>query len=215
LIELNRDRDASFFASNILRARNRKLSTATLVPENDDNQIAHKLRLTLRHVPSSIAIITSSPVAPTGDSKSSSAGMTVSSLTSVCLHPRPIVSFNIKLPSTTYSALKGSGSFLVHLISSTKDGAELASCFTTPGGLDNLPDWVQTSSLRIGNYALPRLEGDTIRAVLVCRVLDDELRVGDHVVVLGEVMDIDNSGHEKEGLLYFDQKYRGIGPDLA
>ncbi|KAI0199195.1 hypothetical protein F4808DRAFT_433042 [Astrocystis sublimbata] len=50
----------------------------------------------------------------------------VPSLTSLCVRPRPLVSFTMDLPSTMYDALVACGDFNVHLLSPTYDGLRIA-----------------------------------------------------------------------------------------
>jgi hypothetical protein len=68
----------------------------------------------------------------------------------------------------------------------------------------------------------PVLEGDGVLYVLRCRLLEDEpsrglVKVRDHFIVLGEVMEIvEGSGAQREteerfGLLYADRRYRQLG----
>lgn len=68
----------------------------------------------------------------------------------------------------------------------------------------------------------PVLEGEGVLYVLRCRLLDDEptkglVRVRDHVIVLGEVLEIvEGPGAQREreerfGLLYADRRYRQLG----
>jgi hypothetical protein len=70
------------------------------------------------------------------------------------------------------------------------------------------------------------LEGEGVLYVLRCGLLDDEptkglVRVRDHVIVLGEVLEIvEGAGAQREreerfGLLYADRRYRQLGDCLA
>ncbi|KAL2269105.1 hypothetical protein VTJ83DRAFT_3951 [Remersonia thermophila] len=73
--------------------------------------------------------------------------------------------------------------------------------------------------------AAPILEGDGVLYVLRCRLLEDGpsgglVRVRDHVIVLGEVLEIiEGTGAHKEtdkfGLLYADRRYRQLGQCIA
>ncbi|RMJ20858.1 oxidoreductase [Aspergillus sp. HF37] len=56
--------------------------------------------------------------------------MTVSSFNTVTLTPSPVVSFNVKRPSETLSALLKTRRFLAHLLSPNKDAAALARDFS-------------------------------------------------------------------------------------
>ncbi|KAI0810561.1 flavin reductase like domain-containing protein [Xylaria sp. FL0064] len=57
-------------------------------------------------------------------------GVTVSSLTSLCIRPRPHVMFNMTLPSTMYEALITCKDFNVHVLTPDEAGARVARVFT-------------------------------------------------------------------------------------
>ncbi|KAI0434584.1 flavin reductase like domain-containing protein [Xylaria sp. FL1042] len=57
-------------------------------------------------------------------------GVTVSSLTSLCIQPRPHIMFNMTLPSTMYKALVTCKDFNVHVLTPDETGARVASVFT-------------------------------------------------------------------------------------
>lgn len=59
-------------------------------------------------------------------------GATISSFTTVTLHPEPIISFNLKLPSRTWDAILDCRHFNLHLLHASQDGASLAHLFTQP-----------------------------------------------------------------------------------
>lgn len=77
-----------------------------------------------------------------------------------------------------------------------------------------------------GNKEAPVLEGEGVLYVLRCKLLDDDptwgiVRVRDHVIVLGEVLEIvEGTGAQREkeerfGLLYADRRYRQLGDCIA
>lgn len=57
-------------------------------------------------------------------------GMTISSFSTVTLHPEPIISFNARRPSETLTALLSSRRFLVHLLAPGPATAALARDFS-------------------------------------------------------------------------------------
>ncbi|TGJ80463.1 hypothetical protein E0Z10_g8308 [Xylaria hypoxylon] len=57
-------------------------------------------------------------------------GITVSSLTSLCIRPKPHVMFNMTLPSTMYEALVACKDFNAHILTPDKSGVHVASVFT-------------------------------------------------------------------------------------
>ncbi|RAH87017.1 hypothetical protein BO86DRAFT_374960 [Aspergillus japonicus CBS 114.51] len=102
--------------------------------------LSTQIRLLMRQVPYPVAIITSTdPHAHAHAHTSASAshpspspfrGMTVSSFNTVTLHPTPIISFNVRRPSETLTALQSSGRFLVHLLAPHARTAALARDFS-------------------------------------------------------------------------------------
>ncbi|RAH72123.1 flavin reductase family protein [Aspergillus aculeatinus CBS 121060] len=106
--------------------------------------LSTQIRLLMRQVPYPVAIITSTdPHAHAHTSASPSPspsqppssptpfrGMTVSSFNTVTLHPTPIISFNVRRPSETLTALQSSGRFLVHLLAPHPRTAALARDFS-------------------------------------------------------------------------------------
>lgn len=196
-------------------------------PENEDakSNIEHELsmkseehaelmpdrvRQIMRHVPQSIAILTTSFLASTVEVPSGSGnlapsdakgiGMTLSSVNTVTLKPEPIISFNIKKPSHTLDAIRHHGYFLIHFPSCTKSGALLADRFSR-GFLQHHHEQTQCfdKSLAIsilnihGQQAyLPALLSPAypINNILKCEVYGENgyIDVADHVIVVGKVL---------------------------
>ncbi|KAK5663141.1 hypothetical protein OQA88_6558 [Cercophora sp. LCS_1] len=157
--------------------------------------------------------------------------MTMSSFTSLALMPTPVVSFNIATPSRTFDAVQASRKFNIHILADDVEGARVA-------------DWLSKGNAG-GKQVFERLEGEcgcevevavgdeppVIRGpgvlyVLRCRLLEEPMdglvRVRDHVIVLGEVVEIlegerHEEGHKRRGkhdrfgLLYTDRRYRQLG----
>lgn len=82
----------------------------------------------MRRVPYPVAIITATD--PQGPVEKAFRGMTVSSFNTVTIHPSPVISFNVRRPSETLTALQSSGRFLVHLLAPTPATAALARDFS-------------------------------------------------------------------------------------
>jgi flavin reductase (DIM6/NTAB) family NADH-FMN oxidoreductase RutF len=91
----------------------------------------------MRQVPHPVAIITSTHIHQPGAIEHQWRGATVSSFNTVTLDPEPVVSFNIKQKSATYSAIKASNYFTVHALSDTTDAGQLATRFAA--GNQKLP----------------------------------------------------------------------------
>ena len=210
---------------------------------------SEQLRTVMRLLPHSVVVCTSTSTpapAPTTNPSSSTApppagpvprGMTMSSFTSLTLHPTPLVTFNIATPSRTLDAVSQSRAFNVHVLSGDVAGGRVAEWFRrgnaeglgvfeadrmmagcgceVAGGLDG-------DSGDVGGA--PLLRGPGVLYALRCRLLDDEptrglVRVRDHVLVLAEVVDIEEGGgregEEPFGLAYADRRYRQLGRTMV
>ncbi|PGH27338.1 hypothetical protein AJ80_01050 [Polytolypa hystricis UAMH7299] len=95
--------------------------------EAGESDICTQVRLLMRRVPHPVAIITSTD--PHSPAETAFKGMTVSSFNTVTLYPKPIISFNVKLPSETYNTVRSTGRFLVHLLTPKDTTAHLAREF--------------------------------------------------------------------------------------
>ncbi|KAH6641392.1 flavin reductase like domain-containing protein [Chaetomium tenue] len=172
-------------------------------------------------------------------------GMTMSSFTSLALAPTPVVSFNIATPSRTLDAVAASGRFNIHVLADDAAGARVADWFTGGnaegrGAFERLVGKKGEEGEGEGGMVVvgggaggggssggsseeaPVLKGEGVLYVLRCRLLDDEptkglVKVRDHVIVLGEVLEIvEGPGVQREreerfGLLYADRRYRQLG----
>ncbi|KAM0581328.1 hypothetical protein ACHAO2_001425 [Verticillium nonalfalfae] len=153
--------------------------------------------------------------------------MTMSSLTSLTLHPTPLVTFNVATPSRTLTAVKGARRFNIHVLRGGTDGAAVADWFTRGNaegqhvfsglGREGPP---VTADMR---GEAPVLRGEGVLYILRCRVLDDApaqglVRVRDHVIVVGEVVEIikgEEDGEDEFGLVYADRRYRCVGDGIV
>ncbi|RHZ74715.1 hypothetical protein CDV55_109021 [Aspergillus turcosus] len=97
-------------------------------PDRATLSLTDQVRLLMRRVPYPVAIITATD--PQGPVEKAFRGMTVSSFNTVTLHPSPVISFNVRRPSETLTALQSSGRFLVHLLAPTPATAALARDFS-------------------------------------------------------------------------------------
>jgi hypothetical protein len=179
-------------------------------------------------------------------------GMTLSSLTSLSLHPSPAVTFNIACPSRTLEALEASRLFNLHVLTGTREGALVAHRFSNSGVVVRSP-FLRLGAIGVrvlygqtdgsasgtrpsrqgqgpgqgqGQIQPPVLQGRGISYTLRCKLMDDKphrglIAVRDHVVVLGDVLEVmvgvpetEDFGHAPDniGLLYGNQQYRQIGP---
>ncbi|KAJ6442188.1 oxidoreductase [Purpureocillium lavendulum] len=145
--------------------------------------------------------------------------MTMSSFTSLTLAPTPLVTFNVATPSRTLDAIAASGHFNIHVLAGDAAGAAVADHFTR-GNVDGVFDDLEGADVA-SVAGLPVLRGEGVLRVLRCRVLKDGpdgglLRVRDHVIVVGEVVDmIPGKKSDEFGLAYADRKYRLVGGVIA
>ena len=159
-------------------------------------------------------------------------GVTVSSLTSVTLDRRPIVSFNLRLPSRTWDAIESNRTISLSFLTATPEAAAVANVFTKPH--DN-PDDAFRELRRLGYEATGRFgEGarrlvkvannDQIAGTVYCTMAanvlrDNSVSIRDHVIVVAEVTHIlltEPSIQRAEagkafGLAYGNREYRRAG----
>jgi len=176
--------------------------------------VSEAVKRLMRHVPHPVAIITATDTRLTSERGSRGwRGATVSSFNTVALDPKPVVSFNIKVLSSTFDAIKASGQFNVHLLSDHPEASEIAARFAR--GNDPSPFFSETGVLESfvdtahdrdhdkdkdsesGSQQPPTLltrssSGDVLVPFqLHCSYMNDKLvRIGDHTVVFGVVTQI-------------------------
>ncbi|OAX83349.1 hypothetical protein ACJ72_02290 [Emergomyces africanus] len=185
---------------------------------NPETKIGDQVRLLMRRVPHPVAIITSTDPG-SATARTAFRGMTVSSFNTVTLYPETVVSFNVKLPSETFNAIRSSSRFLVHLLAPTHATARLARDFSQGNtnvmladekqrffkfvplsGRDNdlLPSIAEGKPPRLA--LMNNDKGDSAESITTspdyfpfifeCRYLPQSVKVGNHVVVLGRVTNI-------------------------
>eukprot|EP01135_Chromosphaera_perkinsii_P002709 Nk52_evm77s226 gene=Nk52_evmTU77s226 len=173
------------------------------------------LRRTMRHVPSSVSVVTVGGIAggKVDSANSVMRGMTCSSLTSVSLFP-PIVSFCVKVPSALHNALSERRQFMVNVLN--EDQKELSAQFskhylTGAEQFENVKFSIDEAS------KAPILQ-DCLTSIQ-CDVYREPLEVGDHIMWFGLVKNIFNHIPEideerNHPLLYFNRSYRKLGKRL-
>ncbi|KAF2760830.1 hypothetical protein EJ05DRAFT_508071 [Pseudovirgaria hyperparasitica] len=134
--------------------------------------------------------------------------MTISSLTSVTVSPVPYVSFNIKIPSRTFDAM--GPLFRISLLVCNKIAAFTAEQFTMGDAREMLLGFTGSKlpTLKSDDIRIPYLEGVSTES-LICKV-DKTMEVGDHVVVVAEVLDVRRDqvrGSETRHLYYRTGRY--------
>lgn len=187
--------------------------------------LSENLRHLMRSLPSSVVVLTTSVSAPNNTSAADQPpeqnyrGMTLSSFTTLSLAP-PLITFNIRAPSRTLSAIKQSGIFLIHVLEANREGATVADSFTK-GNADGIEvgeafrdrdgsfqvenlifELERTNDEALGGMeiGLPRLAGKGVKRVLVCELYSSPamgencseglIEVGEHVLVVAKVKSI-------------------------
>ncbi|KAK4613164.1 hypothetical protein CLAFUR0_13198 [Fulvia fulva] len=164
--------------------------------QDNDERLVEGTRTALRALTHPVVVVTSR-MPGRGDKferMRTARAVTVSSFNTVTLHPRPIISFNLKKPSSTWDAICESKWLRVHLIAGTPRGAAIASVFTQPykqahDGTRRLFHMKVLTKVREGasppNMYSPY--GDVL-ATLNANLREHHcVDVGDHVIVVAEV----------------------------
>jgi flavin reductase (DIM6/NTAB) family NADH-FMN oxidoreductase RutF len=131
-------------------------------------------------------------------------GTTANAVSSVSLRP-PLVLACLRRESETLQALLERRRFAINVLHSSQ--TELADRFARRAAADT---WNRVSHRSVGG--VPILDGAV--ATLECE-LHDVADGGDHVVVVGHVVDLAHAqGDETEPLLFFAGAYRRVGPQI-
>jgi hypothetical protein len=116
--------------------------------------------------------------------------MTLSSFASVALSPEPVVTFNIRCPSSTLQAISYAKQFFIHILDASPEGARIADAFTKGNGQGEsstlgqvfeqgvadgifvvMTEWVSGGTGHEDKHiALPRLSGNGVGKVLRCEL---------------------------------------------
>jgi len=132
-------------------------STSPPQPGKQPPELSHYMRWLMRRIPQPVVVITtSSPSSTASDEPLNPCAMTVSSFTTVTLTPTPYVSFNIRKPSSTYTAITeaaSTGDFLMHILSASPAGAHIADTLARGNAAEGLQALRKTST--ISNFATP------------------------------------------------------------
>jgi flavin reductase (DIM6/NTAB) family NADH-FMN oxidoreductase RutF len=199
--------------------------------QQTDQQLSDNMRSALRHVTQPVALVTSF-MASAGslkdaDKRALSRGVTVSSLCTVTLHPKPVVSFNLRVPSRSWDAISASGFLRVHLLKASPEGATAAHVFTLPYEQSHEPFKHLTE--KGGHMSYPRTRNpakvpeiiwpEAIHANFVAKVLREKcIEVGDHMIIVAEVIKMSPSRNadatDKGALAYGMKGYRQLGGEI-
>ncbi|RCI13169.1 hypothetical protein L249_1159 [Ophiocordyceps polyrhachis-furcata BCC 54312] len=137
--------------------------------------------------------------------------MTMSSLTCLSLSPTPLVTFNVATPSRTLDAMVGGGHFNLHILTGDAAGATVAKHFTRGNREDGGGVFEGLVGLNVEGEGAPLLCGRGVLRVLKCRVLKEGVahglvKVRDHVIVIGEVLEtvVGKDEEDEVALAYAD-----------
>lgn len=201
-----------------------------------DGTLASFLRDAIRPLSHPVVVVTTSakhqtPTAYTSDDPENqlqhARGVTVSSFSSVCLHPHPFIAFNLKLPSRTWDALQISRRLCVHILAASSEAAAIAHAFTLPYDRAEEPFQrltamgVKVDARLSSRGPIISSSGGAIAAVVHAELSRTKcVEVGDHVIVVAKVIAVrmhENCGEEKEGtaLGYAQRRYRALGPAVS
>ncbi|KAJ4404031.1 hypothetical protein N0V91_006141 [Didymella pomorum] len=170
----------------------------------------------MRKVPAPVVVVTVAHLDPETN-KRVPLGIAVSSFSTVTLDP-PTVSFNIKQPSKTLSAIRDArGSFRVHLLASDHQGLQIIELFCK----GNHPDAYEErlKNLRVRFYQAdddpestppaPRIMGSGVSAEFEC-ALTQELPVADHVILVAQIKKSRARNVAAPTIAYVDGSYRRL-----
>lgn len=156
---------------------------------------AEALKKAMRQLPFPVAIATTAH----GKEKR---GITIGSFTSLSLNP-PLISFNIDKDAQMFPLIMRSTHFGIHLPKPRHSG--LCDHFAISGqsGKEQFDkvDYYRTA------YGIPILRD--ISTVIQCRSYDT-IEAGDHTIVVGEVVEIEQES-SNPAILYYDRSYRSVG----
>lgn len=188
--------------------------------------MSHPFRQVMQKLSYPTMIVTAA--VPKGTKSVNFHGLTISSMTSLSVDPKPLIQFNIKVPSNTSNNIRKNGLFAIHFLDPTKSNIDLARHFsrgikeTTTSPFSTLlenKDYMYYSGDKIkseSNIILPVLK-DTGK-ILICNS-KESFKVQDHEIWIGEVLQIlpntkedcieDDSGHG--GLLHCKRNFFKLG----
>ena len=188
------------------------------------------VRTKMRRVPQPVTIVTSSNTETHPDGHPDGwHGATISSFNTVSLHPRPIISFNIRKISSTYVAIRASGKLWVHFLTQTPSAIDLADRFAQWDKPNPFRSLVRKDDDTELNLKVPMIYNERsslmrIAFILECEYMKDKtVAIGDHVVLFAAVTEVDNKtpNHAFEGnalqppkpcLVYAEGEYQGVTP---
>ncbi|WP_254552509.1 flavin reductase family protein [Kitasatospora sp. MMS16-BH015] len=162
-----------------------------------------EFRAALSQLASGVALVTAHD--PEEGAEGGDAGMTATSFLSVSLEP-PLVLISVREDSRMDEILGRVDSWAVSLLG--EEQRALASRFAMKGRLSDRLLFADTPHTRGPHTGAPLVEGAL--ATVECRT-EQRIPAGDHVLVLGRVLEARVPGPADRPLLYFRGGYRQLG----
>ncbi|SCV03116.1 LAMI_0H05600g1_1 [Lachancea mirantina] len=198
---------------------------STLTKESITQQ---RFKDSMARIGSQAMILTSSMNNKT--SHASFRGLTLSSVSSLSLKPKPLVQFNLQVPSFTSEALHKYKHFAIHLLKPNMVSTRLARTFSKGAMVHDssgeivptrpFEDLVEekhyrTYKLSSSDLVIPILKN--AERVFVCEAME-VFKVGDHEIWVGEIQDILTNGGDQSvdgGVLYCNRKFHVLGDQIT
>ena len=154
----------------------------------------------MRAVPHALTIISSNRKEKCSQRK----GLLVSSFNSVTISPIPYISFNVKVPSSTFDAIQSSKHFMASIIDNSATAQAFAKTATDGNKLGG-EMLEQDGKLKDGHGGVVWMK---------CKWAEEQkLEVADHVVLIGEVLEAgeyQNRGIVNHAMVYWQGNYRKV-----
>lgn len=183
---------------------------AARIRHSSSGAVSEEVRKVMRRVPQPVVVVT------TADKKDDvwhRRGITVSSFTPISLHPEPIVSFCVRIPSRASEVLHSSGGMVVNILSHEQVRQSVA--FSSPNQADQFKDVPFYDDPTTGQPVLMGTIGS-----MHCKV-SQVLELGDHELWITRVCKVDQGvgtqhgrREETQPLLYHDRMYRSVGEQV-
>ena len=158
----------------------------------------------MRPVPHALTVITSFQPGKSPEDEPEPRGLLVSSFNTITLSPRPHVSFNIKIPSSTWDAIKASGHFTASGVDNTDTAAAFAKGEADSGDNATEGGWMRDWITKDGTLR----DCGTAYWWMRCRCTIEESRpVGDHLIVVGEVLQAGEYEYGRDRMLRYPLLY--------
>ncbi|KAL9044606.1 MAG: hypothetical protein Q9214_002271, partial [Letrouitia sp. 1 TL-2023] len=174
----------------------------------ETNSLTNSVRTLMRQVPHPLTVVIARH-----PHQQTPSGLLVSSFNTVTLAPTPYVSFNLKLPSSTFAAIEASGRFTASAINS----ARLARAFLNNGTAPAGSSGAATGAVQnVQNGTLVNRGRGGVWWMHCVWAREKSTQVGDHLVVIGEVVQAGSYGASEsqvddQHMVYMDGKYRYVG----